>query len=156
MVLAITGAVVALKVSEPLARATLDDLVGAVTEFDALTRRYAREHDRAVRMVVDLGDGSIRRLDENGVELTGKMLQLPRSIDIARLWIGRTDSTAGTVSIRCSRRGLTPSYAMLLEDDDGRKRWLLIAGLTGTVEQFESDETVENIFEAIRGGSDAG
>ncbi len=152
LILAISAAAVALRIHEPLGRARLDELVAEIGEFDALTRRYARENDRSVRLLVDLGAGRMGRSDEGGGEELGRSLELPGRARIARLWIGEREIGIGAASIGCSRRGLTPSYAMVLEDEAGRKRWILVAGLSGQVIELESDEEVRNVLETLREG----
>lgn len=150
LIVAIAAATVTLRVQGPLRRARFAELRGRLAVFDALTRRHAREHDRPVLLLVDLIENRIWRTDEEGSEQLGAVLRLPADVTIRRLWIGQKRITAGSASIACSRGGLTPTYAMCLEDGDGRKLRFFVAGLTGQVLRLDSDEQIEEILAALQ------
>jgi len=150
LILGIAAGAVALKVAGPLSRLELDGLADRISQFDALTRRYACEHDRRVCLLVDLSKGRVSRIDPDGGTQLGGDLALPEGVRIAAVIVAGRRTATGRVSIGCSRRGLTPSYAMLLADADGGRRRILTAGLTGQMIQLDGDETIREIFEALR------
>jgi len=155
LVLAIAAGAVTLRLGGPLRAARLRDLTDEIVAFDRLSRTYAREQDQAVRLEVDLACGRFRRTDAHGRETIGREVQLPGGWRIARLLVGREDLGAGAATIRYSRQGLTPTYALLLEDPGGTGRWLLVAGLTGQVLEPNDEEEVRNTLAALQARPDA-
>ncbi len=153
LIAAIAAAAVTLRIQGPLARAEMGELIGLIGRFDHLTRVYARQHDRPLLLIVDLATGELRRMDTEKSEPIGSPLQLPSNWRIARLLVGGSDITYRDVEIRCSRLGLTPSYAILLAKDTGKRKWLLVPGLGGGVtvvgdEDGENDDE-ENVRKAL-------
>ena len=146
LIMAVAAAAVTLRLQGPLRRATAADVVGRIGQFDRLTRAEARRYDRALRINVDLATGSITRTGEDPGGQAAAAVGLPQGFWIARLMVRDRQVTAGGVSIRCSRAGLTPSYALLLADPAGGRRWLLVAGLTGQVLEMEDDDAVRNVL----------
>ena len=55
------------------------------------------------------------------------------------------------MSIPCSARGQTPTYAVLLTGPKGEKQWLVTAGLTGKVTKADDDREVEELFRTLAG-----
>jgi prepilin-type N-terminal cleavage/methylation domain-containing protein len=156
LILGIVAAAVSLNLTGPMHRARASDLAEEIASFDRLTRTYARRHDRPLRLVIDLSEGRIRRMDGSGTETIGAPLELGSSWRIARLLVGNQDVDFGTVSITCSRRGLTPTYAMLLEDRRGPRRWILIAGLTGQPSEMSDEKEIRQTLAAIASRHHAG
>lgn len=148
VILAIAAAAVVLRLEGPMRRAQMRDVIGMIAQFDHLTRVHAREHDRPLRLVVDLNGGELGRTDEHGNQAVGAPLRLSSDYTIARLMIREEEISAGTAAVSCSRRGLTPSYAMLLEGKGGRRQWIVLAGLTGTLVKIENEEEILDIFAA--------
>jgi prepilin-type N-terminal cleavage/methylation domain-containing protein len=146
LVLAIVAGSVALRMGGTVRRARMGDVVGQVEQFDRLARLHAREHDRPLRLVVDMSAGTIKRTDPRGRDEPCPPLVLPDDCRIARLWIKGQAVESGSVSITCSRLGLTPSYALLLEGPAGQRKRLLAAGLSGRFVEPNSDDETRNIL----------
>ena len=121
--------------------------------FDSLTRRHAREHDRPLRLVVDLGRSELRRISGDGTEPAGTPLELGGDCTIERLLIRDKDISGGSASITCSRRGLTPSYAILVGGRTG-KQWLLVCGLTGDILETDDEEEIREVLAATAARND--
>jgi hypothetical protein len=126
------------------------DVVGRIAEFDRLSRVYARQHDKALRLNVNLARGEFSRSDQRSNQL-GTICSLPAEWTIARLVVRDKNTTTGSMAISCSRHGFTPSYAVLVEDGAGRRQWLLLAGLTGELVQVDNEKEIEDIFIALGG-----
>jgi prepilin-type N-terminal cleavage/methylation domain-containing protein len=155
LILAVVAAAVTLRSHVLLGRAEGKDLVERIGQFDHLTRVYARRHDRAVRIVVDLDAGRLRRTDAAETETLGEALVLPEGTRIVRLRVRDQEMYSHSVSITCSRRGLTPTWAMQLEDANGRRQWLLLAGLSGRMVTTDNDDEIHRILAALGRGPDA-
>jgi len=153
LVAAIAAAAVALRVQTPLRHARLGDATGAIGQFDRMTRRAAREQDRPLRMVVGLSARRLSRTDEHG-RVTASAMALPTGVSIERLLVRGQAVTETEVAISCSRRGLMPTYAMLVSSG-GERRWIVVAGLTGETVEVESEQEVREIIEAAAAGHDA-
>lgn len=150
LILAIAAAAVALNVRAPMANVGMRGCIDQVVSFDRLTRAYAREQDRAVRLWVDLGAGELRRTDEEGRDQLGQSLRLPRDYRLTDLRVAGRSAGGGSMALACSAQGLTPTYAVLLEGPGGRKQWLLFAGLSGQAWEAKDEREIEGYFEACQ------
>jgi hypothetical protein len=71
---------------------------------------------------------------------------LPQRHRIIRLLAPGVDAGSGEIALRCSPRGHTASYALLLEGSDGGHHWLMVIGLTGQVCMLGKEDDVAEIF----------
>jgi prepilin-type N-terminal cleavage/methylation domain-containing protein len=154
-ILAIAAAAVTLRVQAPLQQATLKDLAGQLAAFDHLTRVQARETDRPLRLVFDLGQGRLRRTAADGAEDRGAALELPADWTIARLCVAGEEAARGEVVVPCSRLGLTPSYALCLEGPGKVRQWIIVAGLSGEAVLPAGESEAHEYVAAAKLGPDA-
>jgi hypothetical protein len=82
-------------------------------------------------------------------------LHVSSGLRIARLVSGGQSQEAGEVTLPCSARGQTPSYAVLLAGSEGGQQWVVVAGLSGKAVTANNAREVEAIFESLSGGDDA-
>ena len=156
MIVAISAAVVTLRIDGPMHRAQMEDVVGRVAQFDRLTREYARQHDRALRLVVHVGDREIRRTNARELENLGASLILPGGFRIEQMRLRGEVAADRRSSLACSRHGLTPTYALQLRGPGGELRWIVFAGLTGELIDVEEEWQVQEIFDALTQSDHAG
>ncbi len=159
LLLGIAAAVVTLRLAGPTARVNMRDAADRIARFDHASRAWAREHDVALRVAVDLGANEIRRTTADGGEDArdlGGPLELPAGWRIGRLLIGGEAAAGESASIAVSRLGLTPSYAMLLEGPGGRRQWVLLTGLGGEMALPDDEGQLRDILAAERPRHDAG
>jgi prepilin-type N-terminal cleavage/methylation domain-containing protein len=155
VILGLVAASVTLRLQGPLARATMSDLTGEVQAFDARSRHLARTQDRPVRIEVDLAAGEVRRTDPETREALGSTLTVPPGYTVTRVLTAGEDAGAGQATIHVSRQGRSASYALCLTDAEGRRAWIVTAGLSGesTVLHDSSysaeDWTAESIMAAV-------
>jgi prepilin-type N-terminal cleavage/methylation domain-containing protein len=148
LVLAIIAGSVTLRMAGTVQHARMGDVVGQIEQFDRLARLHARQHDRPLRLVVNMSAGTIKRTDPRGSDEPYPPLVMPDGYRLARLWVRGQAAESGGVSITCSRLGLTPSYALLLEGPAGQQKWLLATGLSGRFVEPNSDDQTRNILAA--------
>jgi type II secretory pathway pseudopilin PulG len=155
LILAILAAVVVLRLGGPLRSQKAADVTGQIYQFDYLTRFYAKQNDQPLRMLFDLSSGRIDRASAQGTTAVGGGLEIPSQFKIASLTLAGRDNSSGNVAISCSRRGLTPSYGILLQDQNGDiKHWLMVCGLTGEVREAANEKEFKDIL-AMASGYDA-
>ena len=77
LVLAIIAGSVTLRMAATVQRARMEDVVGRIEQFDRLARVHVREHDRPLRLVVNISAGTIRRTDPRGRDEPCPPLVLP-------------------------------------------------------------------------------
>lgn len=154
LILGVIAAAVTLRVQGPLTSAKTADVVGAVVDFDRTTRSAARSQNRPLCMVLTVSEGKLARTDETGTTPAGGTLQLPEGFRLTRARVRQEDCPAGQATIRYSRQGLTPSYAVRVEGPAGGQ-WLVVAGATGDVVQVNNEEDVRNILASAFSGNDA-
>jgi prepilin-type N-terminal cleavage/methylation domain-containing protein len=153
VVLTIAGIIagaVALRLEGPLRKARLADALSAIRDYDLTTRAAARNQDRPLRMDMDPSGGQLKRCDDQGLPCGGPPLALPTACRIERLVLGGAGAPGQNTTIRCSRRGLTPTYAFLLRAQEGRQ-WVVVAGLTGQQVLVENEQDVNEILAAAAG-----
>jgi hypothetical protein len=78
-------------------------------------------------------------------------LVLPDGFTIQKVLVQGDDVDAGQAAIPCSRRGLTPSYALLLEGR-GRKQWVVVAGLSREMICVDHEKEAKDILAATGSG----
>lgn len=154
LIVGIAAAAVTLKVQRPLQFARLGDAVGALVDFDQTTRSAARGQDRPLRMMMNVSSGTVRRLGETGQTPGGSTLGLSSPVRLARVLVRQQDCRDGEIAIMCSRKGLTPTYAVLLESGS-RRQWVVFVGLSGQVVQVDSENEARDILAAASLGRDA-
>ncbi len=155
LILGIGAAAAALRIQGPMRNARLDDVVDQVRQFDHVTRQWAVAHNRSARLVVDVSTGRLSRTDAEGRELGSEPLTLPDNVAIAELHVRGRRMGVGQVSVSRSQAGRTPTYGIVLEEDGGRRRWLIFAGLTGEFTETDDPEVLEAILAAAGPRRDA-
>ena len=156
LIAALAAGAVTLRLQGPMHSARMQDVAERIATFDRLSRTYAREHDRPVLLVMDLNESRLTRTGEDDSGPLGSPLELPGGCAIRRLMVGRQDIAMGRLSIRISRRGLTPTYGLLLEGPAGRRQWLLLVGLTGQLVTVNDEDEARDILAATARRRDAG
>ena len=139
VIIAIAAAAVTLRTQGPLRQARMRDVVGAIAHAERTTRSAASEQDRAFQLVVDLSDGRVSRSRAQGRPAGTALVQLPQGFRVGAVLMRRRDVSGGSVSIPVSRRGLTPTYAVLI-DGGQQRQWLVFAGLTGEMVEVDREE----------------
>jgi len=146
VILSIAAAAVALRIAPVMHRANMDQIVREIGDFDRLSRLYARQHDRAVRIVLDTSVGQIRRMDPETLEQLGRPMDLPDGFAISSMRIQTDEVWGSAVGVHCSRNGMTPSYAMLLHGPGRREQWVMFAGLGGRLVRIDDTRELQNIL----------
>ena len=159
--LAVLATVVMVSLAGPRRAARAQDAADELLHYDRLAREWCRRFGRPGRLVFDLDRGTVRRVmtdrrpGEQADESQPAALHLPGGFRIARFVSSRQTRDAGEVEIPCSPRGQTPSYAALLAGPEGRRQWVVVAGLSGKAVAVNDEREVETIFQSLAGGDDA-
>lgn len=152
-IVALLTAGVSLSLKGALRDAEAEDAAGRLAAFDALARQEARRFNRPSELHVDPRAGSVWRRDvlpSGGDGVPRATLRLPPGVAIEEVFTARGRSRAGDgVTIACSARGQTASYAVLFSGPGGRRRWILFAGITGQPQVIDHDQDVQDIFAAL-------
>jgi len=152
-ILAVITSAVAIRSYAVMRQVQMKELAAQLAEYERLTRFQARQQDRPLRIVVDLSENEIRRTDDCGNDC-GEILKVPHGCKLARLLVGREDLWGGRASVSCSRLGLTPTYALRLEQTAGGGQWLIFAGLSGELIKADDETQVQQILEIASRRSD--
>jgi prepilin-type N-terminal cleavage/methylation domain-containing protein len=147
LILGIMAGAVTLRMAGPLNKANLDTITAEAGSFDHLARTTAREQNRPVRLVVDMGEPSLRAAGEDGQSL-GPAYILPSGCKLAKLYLGNQTFYSGQTAIQCSRLGHTATYGLEIETSNSQRRWLLVAGLTGQIVECENEAEIRGILDA--------
>jgi type II secretion system protein H len=153
---AVLATVAAVSLASSRRAASAKNIAGQVAHFDRLARETARRSGRPVRLTFDLDRGDLRRTlgdrdDRSDPRAGTSALHLVGGARIAKIVRARESSTAGQVSVPCSARGQTPSYAVLLVGPGAERQWLVVAGLTGRVSTATDEREVQDIFRTLAG-----
>jgi len=133
------------------------DAADQVARYDRLAREWSRRFGRPGELTFDLDRAVVARgPDEQNLREDEKppaQLHLAGGFHIARLVSARCSATAGRVSLPCSTRGQTPSYAVSISGPKGETQWIIVAGLTGKVRPAQDATEVDDIFKAVAGSA---
>jgi prepilin-type N-terminal cleavage/methylation domain-containing protein len=154
---AVMAAVAAVSFAGAHRAARSADVADQVARYDRLTREWSRRFGRPGELTFDLDQAIVARgPDAENQEKDEKppaQLHLPGGFRIARLVSARGSALAGRVSLPCSTRGQTPSYALSISGPKGEIQWIIVAGLTGKVRPAQDATEADDIFKALAGGA---
>jgi prepilin-type N-terminal cleavage/methylation domain-containing protein len=115
-------------------RATMDDVVEHVIDYDAGARILARRFGRPVVLTFD--PRGVSQQTPDGPELHERhRLQLPGGYRLE--W---TDPAGDRANLRISSAGRSRSYGLAIRGPHGQHAWIVVAGLTGQVTRLSSAE----------------
>ena len=147
LIAGIAAATVTLKMSGPVARVKLQDVLEQIKLYDGNTRSYARQQGKVVRLDVDLTENSIMRLTDDDKQ-AGRPLELPDGFKIEKFIIASEDGPADATSLKISRDGFGRSYAMKIADKL-QSKWIFFIGLTGQAIELDNEQNVREIMEKL-------
>jgi prepilin-type N-terminal cleavage/methylation domain-containing protein len=155
--LAVLATVVTVSLAGPRRAARAQDAADEILNYDRSAREWCRRFGRPGGVTFDLDRGTVRRVtaDERDGSPQPAALHLPGGFRIARLVSAGQSLEAGEVTLPCSPRGQTPSYAVLLAGPERGQQWIVVAGLSGKAVTAGDAREVEAIFESLSGGDDA-
>lgn len=147
-VAALAASVVAVACGRLLGPALMRRDVDRFCRFDATTRRSAIRSGDTQEVVIDLHTGLIRCTKTEDDRPLRKALLGHAPIRVVKT---AADSwRRGEVTIPYATKGKSPTFAVQLE---GRRRpvWLLIAGLTGQIQELENEGEVDEALSQASG-----
>lgn len=130
LVTAILAGGVWLSLAGPERAARMDDAIGQIEHYDGQARTWARQSGRALRLVADVGLNRVECVNADG-HPEQRALELPPSVRLTKVMLADGSAAGGQVSISCTGLGVTPTYAMGLEEAAGQRAGVLVMGLTG-------------------------
>lgn len=135
--------------------ARLSDVVPRLSAMDRWSREYARRFDRGVQLTFDLANGRVLH-DVDG-NASSAAYELPSGCSIERVATSSGDIASGEASIAFSAKGHTRSYAVMVSGRDGRRSWVIFAGLTGQAVEVSDERQVRETIAATgtAAGTDA-
>ena len=148
LVLGIVAAAVAVKTTNPLGRARIEDVLDQIVHFDLAARTAAARQGRSLQIVIDVSGGGLSCADAGG-QPAGPSLSLPSTFRIEKVLTPQRRAEDGQVAIRCGTEGLSSSYGLLVSGK-GRTTWVVVFGLTGQVAEATSEQEVTDILSCSR------
>ena len=157
--LALTAGLVSLSLRSRHRDASINDAVRQIGFADQLLRHTARILGNDVELRLGLGldqDGSvnIRSVSPRQREVVMEPVHLPRGLRIERVCLSGRSFDRDAVTITCSSRGQTPTYAMLLGSGE-KKRWIIVTGLGGELYPIDDERKIEQILASCTQGRHA-
>jgi hypothetical protein len=149
----ISAAVIGLHFQSYRHRGQLSDLAGQIEMFDDLSRVYARQHDLALLIVLDMSAGQIRRQSKADGSQLGDGLSLPANWKISKVLLASQVFEGTSVSVGCSSQGQSPSYALLLDGKEAGSQWIVFCGMTGQAKKIKDEKTVSEILALTQAGT---
>jgi prepilin-type N-terminal cleavage/methylation domain-containing protein len=128
---------------------TLQDACSQITHMDYHARDRAMTDGRPQRLEIDPQEGNLQLIDPTpegpSVILN---LRLPSNYELfcmfppsARGASPETEKTTGPIQITISPEGTSITYAIgILNSKSKEERWLIVAGMTGQVQQVMGDQ----------------
>ncbi|MEM8738833.1 MAG: prepilin-type N-terminal cleavage/methylation domain-containing protein [Planctomycetota bacterium] len=137
----------------------IDAWVERAVQLDHQTRRRAEQQGRPWRVVVDLTQQSLwAEPVEELIDFRGAQLRVPRGWTLRETYTSgdqaavtaSTTATTRQVVLLCSTQGVMPTYALRLSNEHKQHRGLLIVGGSGQQIELQDEQTIENLFAALR------
>lgn len=148
LLLGIAAACVALNLRGPMHNAQRKEVLDHLRTFDERTRQLARQQDKEFLVSIKMGRATLTRMESEQGRPQGEDLELPKEYRLNKVLMGQEEIQVGQTSLLVSRLGLSPSYALQIEDSAGKRSWLAFAGLTGRSIELEDEQTVRDILAA--------
>lgn len=147
-VIALVAAITVPRLGGIHSRMAYETALSDLIRMDRQTRDLASKSQTKVLLRVDVSRN--RLWYELEGEPTGVALPLPQSANIERFLSAREQKTSGEATVSFDTYGGSESYAIGLESGSGSSRWLLFAGTSGQLTQFDSRRDVEKIFDQLK------
>jgi len=136
-------------------RARLQAEVERIAALDGSLRLHAARHIESASLQIDLQEGQVERWIGSDERLA-RTIELSRAVQITRFLSATRDVDGGRVTIDYSRQGRSETFALELSTADRTSTWLLFAGLTGQMSQWEEEHDVEGMLQSLqKAGVDA-
>ena len=146
VIISLTATIVTINTGGPLNDANWSDAISRIERADQFVRTYTENTAQPININIDLSENRIFFTDVGDQKKVGRIIKFPSGIRIAKLLVKGQALTGGVMPIRCSKASLTPTYAILVLGPNGRQVWLLIAGLSGQITEFENEEQIEKVW----------
>jgi prepilin-type N-terminal cleavage/methylation domain-containing protein len=118
--------------------ATLEALTAELCDFDRAARLRAERSAQPMELEIDAQRVSLRSAD--GRQMLRPPLDLPGGFAIESCWMGGSDGTDREMTVAIGPQGRSSSYGFCVARSDGKKRWIVVSGLSGQAQIAESDE----------------
>lgn len=127
----------------------LQEVLDQLAFQDRLMRQQARQANRPARLLFQLDQDRVARVDSADPQVSGSCVQLPRGYRIDRLRLPGGEASMGEIALPCSANGHTPTYALRISAPQGQRQWIVVAGLTGQVQKEMDENTIHQLFAAL-------
>lgn len=166
-VLGLIAGATAWSMADQVRQGSMADLIAKFRHVDEFARHAARRIEGDWTLNIDVSEQSMwRQRQHDGSTERGPVFKLPGEFAIGSILVasggqsGGSDSartryrehSGGRVELKVDRNGSTASYAVELKGPENQRRWLLIAGLSGQLIEYDNDQPIKDIFAALRGG----
>lgn len=147
--MALLSGMAAVSLTSFLRHHAVEDAIERIRFADQAARDRAAAAGAARVLRVDLAAGEVRVLAEPGVD-GATLATLPGGVRITDATIAGDRTGYGYLDVPIARTGLSPTYALRLRGQ--REQWVVIAGLTGHLQEVERED-VDTLL--APGGPDA-
>lgn len=127
-------------------RMARETAVSQLVQLDQRARHLARMNHGSVTLCIDVD--SSRLWCELEGEQWGPRTTLPIAADLTSFLSMREKRTSGKATVRFNPSA-AESYAIKLTATEGGRAWILFAGISGQVSEFESSRDLQDIFERL-------
>jgi prepilin-type N-terminal cleavage/methylation domain-containing protein len=134
--------------------ATVTELLERIKNFDRITRSAARSSGRSMQIHFDLSKDQLRRTDVVTMETVGSTLAWTSEVRVEQVVLPQQSRGTPAMELRCSERGMMPTYVVKVSTSAGAEAWLLILGATGQTLESPNEREIREIFAQISNGND--
>lgn len=146
LLMAVLAGVVAVSFAASVRTARLEDVIRQIESFDHLARDEAVRFDRPVARAFRVSQGALVRLDPAAQDEGTVIWRLGSTVRIDRVMVEGDGAADRDATVRYSRLGYSPTYAVQLSDTKGNRRWLVVAGLSGSTRVTNDEMEVRHIL----------
>jgi prepilin-type N-terminal cleavage/methylation domain-containing protein len=128
------------------------NLAQELQEADALVRSAGRQSGKVQRLVFDLNRNELLWRGDGKDEPT-ELVRLPEDWPVSVQTV-KEKITTGQIVMDYSRAGYTQTFALDLgsaAEASGLHRWMIVAGLSGSIDWTNDEKQVEILFKTLSG-----
>jgi hypothetical protein len=149
VVLGLVAATVTSRMSAMFGPAALQQSVSEWEFADRQVRDRARHVGKILSIRIEMGGNRLQcTLDpEPGMPPTNRTLS--RGVRITKYVSATQELTSNSTTIAYDERGASESYAIELTGRAGKRRWLLVAGLTGQISEVADENKARELLQHL-------
>lgn len=150
------SAMAVVRTTHSTANAEFQRSIDVLKSGDRLLRDHAQRTAKRPTLEFELGTNVVRRTWDKKEAAQAVPIGISRNVRLTRVLTATRDDHAGKRMMHYASDGTSETFAVEVSPARAKPVWLLFAGMTGQVTEFEGEQDVRKALHALRtAGADA-